>query len=71
MKMKMDDEIFARVERKVTGWDARAWEDIKHMHNEYKGSLGDEATKTFKEFAWGIAAQNVLFEILYEEKEVA
>lgn len=68
MKMKMDDEIFARVERKVTGWDARAWEEVMHLHLEYKGSLGDEATKTFKEFAWGIAAQNVLFEILSEEK---
>ena len=71
MNVEMNEETFARIERKVTGWDARAWEEIKHLHNEYKGSLGDEATKTFKEFAWGIAAQNVLFELLSEEKDAA
>ena len=67
MNTEMNDEIFDRVQRKVTGWDARAWEEIKHLHNEYKGSLGDEATKTFREFAWGIAAQNVMFEMLEEK----
>ena len=67
MNTEMNDEIFDRVQRKVTGWDARAWEEIKHLHNDYKGSLGDEATKTFREFAWGIAAQNVMFEMLEEK----
>jgi len=68
LKIEMNDDIANRIERKVTGWDARAWEEIKHLFNEYKGSLGEEATKTFREFAHGIAAQNVLFEILSEEK---
>ena len=53
---------------KMDSWDARAWEEIKHLYNEYKGSLGPEATKTFKEFSWGIAAQNVLYSQLSEIK---
>jgi hypothetical protein len=71
MNIEMNDEIFNRIERKVTGWDARAWEEIKHLFQEYQGSMGPEATKTFKEFAWGIASQNILFELLSEEKESA
>ena len=56
------------IRERMDSWDARAWEEIKHLHNEYMGSLGDEATKSFKEFAVGIATQNVLFEMLSEEK---
>ena len=55
---------FDRVERKVTGWDAREWEGVRENFFEYRAALGDEATKTFKEFAWSIAAQNVLFEMI-------
>ena len=31
---------------------------------EYRAALGFEATKTLREFAWGIAAQNLLFDAL-------
>lgn len=55
---------FDRVERKLTGWTESEWEGCRENYAEYKGSLGSEATKTFREFAFGIAAQNVLFEMI-------
>ena len=64
-----NDEIFARIERKVTGWTESEWEGVRENFAEYRGALGDEATKTFREFAWGIASQNILFEILQEDSQ--
>ena len=63
-----NDEIFARIERKVTGWTESEWEGLRENFAEYCCALGEEATKSFSEFAWGIASQNILFEILQETK---
>lgn len=56
------------VQERMDSWTARDWEGIKHNFQEYKGSLGEEATKTFKEFAFGISAQNCLYAALQECK---
>ena len=56
------------IERRMTGWSALEWEGVKENFAEYRAALGPEATKTLKEFAWGIAAQNVLYQQLREIK---
>jgi len=55
---------FDRVERKLTSWTEAEWDGVRENFWEYQASLGPEATKTFREFAFGIAAQNVLFEMI-------
>jgi len=62
--MKVENhKIIARMK----SWDARDWEGIREHFAEYRGSLGPEATKTFKEFAFGVAAQNELYSMLHAE----
>ena len=53
-----------RVQRKMDSWTAAEYEGARENFFEYRAALGDEATKTFREFAFGIAAQNVLFEMI-------
>ena len=54
------------IERKLTSWTEREWEGVKENFMEYRAAFGPEATKTLRQFAWGIAAQNVLFSVLKE-----
>ena len=54
------------IERKLTSWTEREWEGVKENYFEYRAALGPEATKTLREFAWGLAAQNCLFSVLKE-----
>ena len=54
------------IERKLTSWTESEWDGVRENFWEYQASLGPEATKTFREFAWGIAAQNCLFTALEE-----
>jgi hypothetical protein len=54
------------IERKLTSWTESEWDGIRENFWEYQASFGPEATKTFREFAWGIAAQNCLFTALEE-----
>ena len=57
-----------KIERRLTGWSALEWEDVRANYNEYQAAMGTEADKTFKQFAWGIAAQNELYAALVEAK---
>ena len=57
---------FDRVERKLTGWTESEWEGAYENWMEYKAAFGPDATKGYAEFAYGIAAQNVLFSVLKE-----
>ena len=53
-----------RVYDKIASWTAADEEGVRENFFEYRAALGDEATKTFREFAFGIAAQNILFEMI-------
>lgn len=53
-----------RVYDKIASWTAADEEGVRENFFEYRAALGDEATKTFHEFQWGIASQNVLFEMI-------
>jgi len=52
------------IERRMTGWSALEWEGVKENFAEYRAAMGPEATKTLREFAYGIAAQNELYAAL-------
>ena len=54
------------IERKLTSWSENEWLNCRANFMEYQAAFGPEATKTFRQFAWGIAAQNVLFSVLKE-----
>lgn len=54
------EKISARLE----SWTDSEWEGAYENFQEYKAAMGPEATKDFHQFAWGIAAQNVLFDLL-------
>ena len=54
------------IQERMDSWDARDWDGIRANYFEYKASLGIQATKTLREFAWSIAAQNCLFALLSE-----
>ena len=54
------------IERRLTGWSEDEWNGCYENWMEYRAALGPEATKTLRQFAWGIAAQNVLFSVLKE-----
>jgi hypothetical protein len=64
MKISADLVTPEMIVARLDEWDARTWDDVRGYWMEYRAALGDEATKTFKEFAWGIAAQNLLFDAL-------
>ena len=53
-----------KIERRMTGWTSSDWEGVKENYAEYRAALGEEATKTMSEFAYGIAAQNELYSAL-------
>lgn len=56
------------IERRMTSWSESEWEGVKENFMEYRAALGFEATKTLREFAWGIAAQNLLFDALTSQR---
>ena len=58
------EQIAARLE----SWTESMWDACAANFQEYKAAMGDEAWKTFDQFAWGIAAQNVLFDLLTAEE---
>ena len=69
MDMKAFDLVTPeKIQKRMDTWDARDWEGIRANYAEYRGSLGDEADKTFRQFAYGIAAQNELYAALQERK---
>jgi len=55
-----------KIERRMTGWTESEWDGIRENFWEYQASFGPEATKTFRQFAYGIAAQNELYVALQE-----
>lgn len=52
------------IQARLDSWDARDWDGIRANYFEYQAAMGSEAEKTLKQFAYGIAAQNVLFSML-------
>ena len=58
-----------KIQERIDSWDARDWDGIRANYFEYQAAMGDEATKTLKEFAWGISAQNCLFSALTQESK--
>ena len=56
------------IERRMTGWTTDEWMNTRANYAEYLAAFGDEATKTFRQFAYGIAAQNELYAALQESK---
>ena len=66
MNTAIDMVTTEMVQERLDSWDARDWDGIRENYAEYRGSLGDEATKSFKEFAVGIATQNCLFAVMME-----
>ena len=56
------------IRERMDSWDARGWEGVRENYFEYRAALGPDATKSFKEFAVGIATQNCLYAIMLEEK---
>ena len=54
------DAVRARLE----SWTDSDWEGAYENWMEYKAAFGPDATKGYAEFAYGIAAQNVLFSLL-------
>jgi len=54
------------IERRLTGWSETEWEGARENWMEYRAALGPEATKTFREFAWGQAAMNCLYAAMKE-----
>ena len=53
---------------RMKSWTETDWDGVRENYSEYKGALGDEATKGLIEFAFGIAAQNELYAMLMEAK---
>ena len=58
----------AKIIARMKSWTESEWEGVRENYAEYRGSLGEEATKSLMEFAFGIAAQNELYAMLSEAK---
>lgn len=56
------------IQERLDSWSTDEWMNTRANYAEYLAALGPEATKTFRQFAWGIAAQNCLFTVLKEAK---
>jgi len=56
----------AMIQERMDSWTAAEYEGVRENFFEYKAALGPEATKTFREFAWGQAAMNCLYAVLKE-----
>lgn len=56
------------IERRMTGWTTDEWMNTRANYAEYLAAFGPDATKTFRQFAYGIAAQNELYAALQESK---
>ena len=57
-----------KIERRLTGWTTDEWMNTRANYAEYLAAFGPEATKTFRQFAYSIAAQNELYAALQECK---
>ena len=58
----------AKIIARMKNWTAAEWDGVRENYAEYKGSLGEEATKSLNEFAFGIASMNELYAMLQESK---
>ena len=54
------------IERRLTGWSEDEWMNTRANYAEYKAAYGPDATQSFREYAYGIAAQNELYAALEE-----
>ena len=54
------------IQARLDSWTESEWEGAYENWMEYKAAFGTDATKGYAEFAYGIAAQNVLFSVLKE-----
>lgn len=54
------------IQARLDSWTESEWEGAYENWMEYKAAFGPDATKGYAEFAYGIAAQNVLFSVLKE-----
>ena len=68
MKSAFDMVTPEKIERRLTGWSTDEWLNTRANYAEYLAAYGPDATKTFREFAYGIAAQNELYAALQEAK---
>lgn len=68
MKKAFDMVTPEAIERRLTGWSEDEWLNCRANFMEYQAAFGPEATKTFRQFAYGIAAQNELYAALQEAK---
>lgn len=57
-----------KIERRMTGWSTDEWMNTRANYAEYLAAMGPEADKTFRQFAYGIAAQNELYAAMQECK---
>ena len=57
-----------KIERRMTGWSTDEWMNTRANYAEYLAAFGLDASKTFRQFAYGIAAQNELYAALQETK---
>ena len=53
-----------QIAAKLESWTESMWDACEANYREYKAAMGDEAWKSFEQFAAGIAAQNILFDLL-------
>ena len=56
------------VEARLRSWDDAEWELNRANYFEYQACMGDEATRSFEEFCFNVAAQNLLFDQLTGER---
>lgn len=68
MKKAFDMVTPEKIERRMTGWSEDEWLGVRENFMEYQAAFGPDATKTFHQFAYGIAAQNELYAALQEAK---
>ena len=57
-----------KIVARMRSWTSAEWDGIRENYAEYRGALGEEATKSLHQFAFGIAAQNELYAMLMESK---
>lgn len=57
-----------KIERRMTGWSTADWMERRREYAEYLSAFGDEATDTFRQFAWSVASMNELYAALQECK---
>ena len=53
-----------KIQKRMDTWSTAEYMDVRANYAEYLAAFGDEADKSFRTFAYGIAAQNELYDAL-------